>query len=98
MNPFKKLNKTHPRIWAIIVFPIFIFGTLVVFPLDILINFVPCIFSELKSAFRHIIWDWRDCCKEPVYVIKWCWRDWYTIITTGKGLKTETYVENGEQL
>ncbi len=86
MNWFNRIKKSHPRIWAVITFPVFIFGTLVVFPLEILLNFIPCVWHELKEMFGHLRWDWVDCCKEPVYVIKWCWKDWFLIIKTGKGL------------
>ena len=91
MNWFQRIKKSHPRTWAVITFPVFIFGTLIVFPLDILVNFIPDIWHELKEMFGHLRWDWRDCCKEPVYVIKWCWKDWFLIIRTGKGLGNEVH-------
>lgn len=91
MNWFRKIKKSYSRTWAVVVFPVFIFGTLIVFPLDILINFIPDVWHELKEMFGHFRWDWRDCCEEPVYVIKWCWKDWFSIIKTGKGLQNEVH-------
>ena len=89
MNSIQKLKKTHPRLWAVITFPAFVFATFILFPIEMIVVFVPCLWSEIKSAFSNIIWDWKDCKKEPLLIIKLAWKDWVCIIRTGKGLEDE---------
>lgn len=89
MNAIQKLKKTKPRAWAVVVFPVFIFATLIVFPFAFVWNFLDNFFClmcrSIKEFFHDLYVDCKYDNKEAVYCIKWAWRDWFSIIRTGKG-------------
>lgn len=90
MNWFQKLKGTRPRIWTVVTLPAYIFATFILFPIEVLCAFVPNIWHEIREMFNHLRWDWRDSYREGAYIIKWCWKDWFSIVKTGKGLNDET--------
>lgn len=90
MNAIQRLKKRNNRVWAITTFPVFVFATIVVFPIAAIWNcvdvFFHLLFRSVREFFIDLYYDCKYDNKDAVYCIKWAWRDWYSIITTGKGL------------
>lgn len=93
MNAIQKLKKTKPRAWAIVVFSVFIFATLIVFPFafvwNFLDNFFCLMFRSIRYFFHDLYWDCKHDTNDAIYCIKFAWRDWFSIVKTGKGLYDE---------
>ena len=101
MNLIQRLKKNKPRVWAVIVFPAFIFATLVLFPIEVLINCTIELYHDtvrtFREFFRDLYWDCKYANREGVYIIKWAWKDWTHIVRTGKGLKDEKENDGTEE-
>lgn len=77
MNPIQKLQITHPRLWAIISFIPFIFGTILAFTIAPIFDFmfdVPRIIKNLWSDLRSFAESEWSC---NIGLVKKMWILWW---------------------
>ena len=53
MNAIQKLKKTKPRVWTVVVFPVFIFATLIVFPFAFVWNLLDNFFCMIYIGIAN---------------------------------------------
>ena len=91
MNAIQRLKKSHPRVWLLVAFPGYLFGTFILFPLEFAIAFFRSCFWLLWRGIREFFGDLRSDIRfdnrEAVYVLRWAWKDWFSILKTGKGIE-----------
>lgn len=90
MNAFQRLKKSNPKTWAWVTLPVFIFATLVVLPVSIIWdcvdNFFRLMYRSVREFFHDLYYDCKYDNKDVIPYMKLVWKDWFSIVRTGKGI------------
>lgn len=76
LNALQRLRHSHPRTWAAVAFPPFVFATVVVAPISILFDFCCEIPRMAQNLWNDVYHSWRGCWRDCTRLVKSAWRDW----------------------